>query len=76
MARISYVEPQNAPPEVKEIYEKTLRGKPGNVQKAMAHRPEALKSFLAFYGSVGKALDRKLYEAVYLRVSLINRCHY
>ena len=76
MARISYVEPQNAPPEVKEIYEKILRGKPGNVQKAMAHRPEALKNFLAFYASVGKALDRKLYEAIYLRVSVLNRCHY
>ena len=24
----------------------------------------------------GRSLDRKLYEAVYLRVSLINRCHY
>ena len=76
MARISYVEPQNASPEVKEIYEKILRGKPGNVQKAMAHRPEALKNFLAFYASVGKALDRKLYEAIYLRVSVLNRCHY
>lgn len=76
MARISYVEPQNAPAEVKEIYEKVLRGKPGNVHKAMAHRPEALKNFGAFYGSVGKALDRKLYEAIYLRVSLLNHCHY
>ena len=27
-------------------------------------------------GSVGRSLDRKLYEAVYLRVSLINGCHY
>ena len=76
MARISYVEPQNAPPEVKEIYEKTLRGKPGNVQKALAHRPEALKNFLAFYASVGKALDRKLYEEIYLRISFLNHCHY
>jgi AhpD family alkylhydroperoxidase len=25
---------------------------------------------------VGRSLDRKLYEAVYLRVSLINGCHY
>lgn len=76
MARISYVEAQNASPEVNEIYEKTLRGKPGNVQKALAHRPEALKNFLAFYASVGRALDRKLYEAIYLRVSLLNHCHY
>ena len=76
MARISLVEAENAAPEVKEIYEKLLRGKPGNVQKALAHRPDALKNFLAFYGSVGKSLERKLYEMIYIRVSLLNRCHY
>jgi len=76
MARISLIEPEQASPEVKEIYEKLLRGKVGNVQKAMAHRPEALKSFLAFYASVGRSLDRKLYEQIYIRVSMINNCHY
>jgi alkylhydroperoxidase family enzyme len=76
MARIRYIEPENASPEVKEIYEQKLRSKPGNVQKAMAHRPEALKSFLTFYASVGRALDRKLYELIYIRISIINGCHY
>ncbi len=76
MARIPLIEAENATPEVKEIYEKTLRGKPGNVQKALAHRPEMLKNFLPFYASVGKSLDRKLYEMIYLRVSFINGCHY
>jgi alkylhydroperoxidase family enzyme len=76
MARISLVEPEQASPEVKEIYEQKLRGKPGNVQKAMAHRPEALKTFLSFYPSVGRALDRKLYELIYIRVSMVNACHY
>jgi uncharacterized peroxidase-related enzyme len=76
MARVSLVEVENATPEVKEIYEKTLRGKPGNVQKALAHRPDMLKNFLAFYASVGRSLDRKLYEMIYLRVSFINGCHY
>jgi uncharacterized peroxidase-related enzyme len=76
MARISLVELENAPPEVKEIYEKALRGKPGNAQKALAHRPEMLKTFLPFYTSVGRLLDRKLYEMIYLRVSFINGCHY
>src|SRR5271165_7062679 len=76
MARISLVEMENATPEVKDIYEKTLRGKPGNAQKALAHRPEMLKNFLSFYASVGRSLDRKLYELIYLRVSFINRCHY
>jgi uncharacterized peroxidase-related enzyme len=76
MARIGLVTPETAPPEVGEIYEKTLRGKPGNAQKALAHRPEMLKNFLSFYASVGRSLDRKLYELIYLRVSFINGCYY
>jgi uncharacterized peroxidase-related enzyme len=76
MARISLVEPESAAPEVKELYEKALRGKPGNAQKALAHRPDMLKNFLSFYASVGRSLDRKLYEMIYLRVSFINGCHY
>jgi uncharacterized peroxidase-related enzyme len=76
MARITLVEPEQAPPEVKEIYEQKLKGKPGNAQKAMAHRPEVLKNFLGFYASVGRSLERKLYELIYIRVSLINECRY
>lgn len=76
MARVSLVSADAASPEVREIYEKTLRGKPGNIQKALAHRPEMLRNFLSFYASVGRSLDRKLYELIYLRVSLINACHY
>jgi uncharacterized peroxidase-related enzyme len=76
MARISLIEPAQASPEVKEIYDGKLKGKPGNIQKALAHRPQMLANFLGFYPSVGRALGRKLYEAVYLRVSLINGCHY
>src|SRR5207245_2829963 len=33
MARISLIEPNQASSEVKEIYEKLLKGKPGNVTK-------------------------------------------
>jgi uncharacterized peroxidase-related enzyme len=76
MARISLISPETANPEVKEIYDKTLRGKPGNAQKALAHRPDLLKNFLPFYASVGRSLEKKLYELIYLRVSLINQCHY
>jgi uncharacterized peroxidase-related enzyme len=76
MTRIPLISPDSANAEVKEIYEKTLRGKPGNAQKALAHRPEMLKNFLPFYASVGRSLDRKLYELIYLRVSMINGCHY
>lgn len=76
MARIDLIQMETAIPEVKEIYEKTLRGKPGNAQKALAHRPEMLKNFLGFYASVGRSLDRKLYELIYIRISLINGCRY
>jgi uncharacterized peroxidase-related enzyme len=76
VARIALIEPGNAPSEVKEIYQQTLRGKPGQVHQALAHRPDMLKNFLSFYASVGRSLDRKLYELIYIRVSLINECHY
>lgn len=76
MARISLIEPESANPEVKEIYEKALKGKPGNIQKALAHRPEVLKTFMPFYASVGRSLDRKLYEEIYIRVSWLNGCNY
>ena len=45
MARIRLVAPEDASQEVREIYETALRGKPGNVQKALAHRPEILRIF-------------------------------
>lgn len=76
MARISLVQPESASPEVKEIYDRVLKGKPGNVQKAIAYRPEVLKNFLPFYASVGRSLDRKLYEEIYIRVSWLNGCNY
>jgi uncharacterized peroxidase-related enzyme len=65
-----------ASPEVREVYEKTLKGKPGGAQKILAHRPEMLKAFLAFYASVGRSLERRLYELVYIRVSMINEVRY
>jgi AhpD family alkylhydroperoxidase len=76
MARISLIEPAQASAEVKEIYDGKLKGKPGSIQKALAHRPAMLGKFLEFYPSVGRSLDRKLYEAVYLRVSIIHGCDY
>ena len=76
MARIALIEPEQATPEVREIYEQKLKGKPQNAQKALAHRPDMLKAFLGFYASVGRSLDRKLYELIYIRVSMINQCRY
>ena len=76
MARVSYVEPTNAPPEVKKIYDEKLKGQAGHIQKALAHQPKILDSFLTFYGSIGRSLDRRLYELIYIRISIINGCQY
>ena len=76
MARVTLIPPEQATPEVKGVYDGKFKGKPGNLQKALAHRPAVLSNFPGFYASVGRSLDRKLYEAIYLRISLINGCHY
>jgi len=76
MARVTLIEPEHASPEVKEIYETRFKGKPNNLHKALAHRPGLLSNFPGFYANVGRSLERKLYEAVYLRTSLMNGCHY
>ncbi len=76
MARVPYVEPQTASADVKHIYEHRLGGRPAGVHKMMAHNPHALTPFIAFYAAVGKSLDRKLWEMVYMRVSFLNQCHY
>jgi uncharacterized peroxidase-related enzyme len=76
VARIALVEPEQAPTEVQEVYDQKVKGKPGNAQKALAHRPDMLRNFLGFYASVGRSLDRKLYELIYIRTSIINQCHY
>ncbi len=76
MARVSYVEPEQATGDVQQVYQEKLKGKPGNIQMALAHKPEILKSFLGFYASIGKSLPPRLYELVYIRVSMINGCQY
>ena len=55
MPRIPLIAPEAASPEVAEIYEKTLRGKPGNAQKALAHRPERLQEALEIDVAVQRA---------------------
>lgn len=76
MDRRPEFEMKDAPPEIREIYETALRGEPGSIQKLLARRPEVLGTFLAFYGTVGRKLDKRVYEMVYIRVSAMNGCHH
>jgi uncharacterized peroxidase-related enzyme len=50
--------------------------KPSPFFRTMAHRPEALKNFVPFYGAVAGpgAVDRRTKELVYLTVSYTNHC--
>jgi len=46
--------------------------------RTMTHRPEVLKNFVPFYGSVmgPGSVDRRTKELVYLTVSYANKCAY
>jgi uncharacterized peroxidase-related enzyme len=50
--------------------------KPSAFFRVMAHRPEALTSFVPFYGAIvgAGALDRRVKELVYLSCSYANHC--
>jgi len=74
MVRPAEIDWKEAPPEVREIYDRVLRGQPGCVPMLQSRPPEVMRSFLAFYGTVGRTLSRLVYELVYLRISMLNRC--
>src|SRR5215471_11526325 len=74
MVRPAEVDWKEAPPEVRAIYERALRGEPGCVPMLLSRSPEVMRSFLTFYGTVGLTLSRRIYELVYLRISIVNRC--
>jgi uncharacterized peroxidase-related enzyme len=50
--------------------------KPSPFLRAMAHRPEVLKSFVPFYGAITGpgSVDRRIKELVYLTCSYTNEC--
>jgi len=80
MARISYVEKENAPDDIKAIYDQ-VQGKLGivpNVLKAMANSPEMFKGFVPFLSaSMGETqVDPKLKELAILTTAKINGCSY
>jgi uncharacterized peroxidase-related enzyme len=74
-ASIQLVEPAQS--EVLAELEKRS-GRPNHFFRTMAHRPEVLKNFAPFYGSImgPGSVDRRTKELVYLTVSYANRCAY
>ncbi|HVN90802.1 MAG TPA: carboxymuconolactone decarboxylase family protein [Candidatus Binataceae bacterium] len=81
MSRIPLVEPENASPEVKALYDTIQKeGFPVfNVMKMFANNAGCLQALVSFmhgiYSSSAK-LSPRMRELAYLRASQINSCHY
>ena len=81
MSRIPLVEPENAPPDIKVLYDEiSAAGLPiFNVMKMFANNTNCLASLVNFlqalYGQSSK-LSPRLRELAYLRASQLNSCHY
>ncbi|NIT13411.1 MAG: peroxidase-related enzyme [Candidatus Dadabacteria bacterium] len=81
MARVSYVEVNTTTnPDIIESFQRMIqkRGKVTNIYKALAHKPDILKTIGPFVAAVQKPdeIDANLKERIILRVSRINRSAY
>jgi uncharacterized peroxidase-related enzyme len=80
MAKIPYVEKENASPEIRALYEQ-VEGKLGlvpNVVKAIANSPVMLQGFIPFLGAAlgPSAVDAPLKELAIITTSKLNGCSY
>ncbi len=80
MAKIPYVEKENASPEIRALYEQ-VEGKLGlvpNVVKAMANSPVMLQGFMPFLGAAlgPSSVDAPLKELAIITTSKLNGCSY
>ncbi len=80
MGRIPLVERHDAPPELRELYDRitAARGSVLNVYKGMANHPQALRALFelttASYRS--GSIEPRHQELAYLYTSTLNQCHY
>jgi uncharacterized peroxidase-related enzyme len=79
MARLTYVEKENAKPDQEKILSQVTQksGKIANIWKLWSHSPFTLETFVLFYKTLMKSkLDGKLRELAYIKTSLVNDCPY
>ena len=80
MARLPYVERDQAPEPEQRAYDALQKGtgRVLNFFKLMAHLPGSLPPFLEWYRTTREAgpLDLGLRQLAYVRVSQVNRCGY
>jgi hypothetical protein len=80
MATIAPIAEERAAADVKPIYEnlKQNHGKVPNFFAMLAHKAEALKTFLPFDQAIlgPGAVEQKYKELAYLKTSSLNACEY
>lgn len=80
MARITYVEKENAPDNVKAVYEQLEKtfGMVPNVLKGMANSTELFMGFMPFLGAAlgPSKVDNATKELAILTTSKLNGCNY
>lgn len=77
--RLPYLEREQASPEIQAVYDTVQKamGRVPNMFKLMAHHAKSLPLFLPWYASLREgALDIKLRQLAYVKVSQLNRCDY
>ena len=80
MAVVNPVPADKVAPDAKPVYEQVAKrlGRVPNFFANMAHRPNVLKHFPAFYGAITAegTVEPKLKEFAYLKTSIVNGCQY
>lgn len=81
MARLTPIEPVEAPPAVRELYTRlreALLIEPNNFFKTMGHSPELLAPLIEFSRVMleGGVLERRLKEWVILQIARLHHCDY
>lgn len=81
MARIQPIEPDKAPPAVREVYTRlrnALLIEPNNFFKTMGHAPDLLGPLVELSGVMLEAgsLERRLKEWVILQIARLHHCDY
>lgn len=78
-ARLPYVEYEQAPPEVQDVYDrlKKATGRIPNFFKLMAHHARSVSPFFHWYFTLREgALDIRLRQLAYVHASQVNGCGY
>ena len=78
-ARVPYLERDQVSPEIQSVYDRLqeTRGRVLNIFKLMAHHARSLPAFLDWYPKLSEgALDMKLRQLAYVKVSQLNHCWY